>query len=163
MINADCRRRKAWFVSVNSVSSPGDVVFAPDARAARAQVINGIRDAWDISFREALSLVRGARRWPERDVLLQHPHPLARMLPQSILHCVCHAYGGAGLKAGYRDHFYTSADDAEMKAALYHGLFVVVRTDKGRHGQPNMRMYALTDLGRNVAAGAVKTYPRCWE
>ncbi len=152
------RIRKAYSVSVEGLSPIA--VFAPDGAKARAQVISSIRDAWGCSFREALDFVGGARRWSPFDVVLPPRHPLAASLNPKILHCVVHAYGGTGLRAGYRDHFYAGADDWVMRAALYHCLFRVLRIDKGRDGRTDMIMYELTDFGRNVARGEVQTYPR---
>jgi hypothetical protein len=153
------RIRKAWRVAVQGCS-PDSVVYAPTAAKARAQVIDSVRDAWGCSFKQALSYVRACQRAPERDIELPEQHPLAPQLSAGVLHCVVHAYGGTGLRAGYRDHFYADAGDWQMQAALYHGLFRVYRRDKGRNGQPDMVMYELTDLGRNVARGEAQTYPR---
>ncbi|SEG28985.1 hypothetical protein SAMN04488115_104154 [Bosea lathyri] len=100
------------------------------------------------------------RRAPEDDIHLPEPHSLRPHLSDGILHCVTHAYGGTGLRAGYRDHFYAADTDPEMKAALYHGLFAIHRRERGRHGGPDMIMYELTALGRNVARGEAETYPR---
>ncbi|MFC5423010.1 hypothetical protein ACFPOB_26020 [Bosea eneae] len=152
------RIRKAWRVTVDGCES-SPVVFAPTAARARAEVIADVRDAWGCSFKKALAYIRACHRAPERDVELPERHPLAPQLSDGVLHCVVHAYGGTGLKAGYRDHFYADADDWQMQAALYHCLFRVYRRDKGRHGQPDMIMYELTDLGRNVARGEAQTYP----
>ena len=153
------RTRKARMVYVRGISELPPT-FAPTASIARAQVIATIRDAWGISFGEALSVVGRVLRWPMFDVRLPERHPLAPLLHREILHCVTHAYGGTGYKAGYRDHFYTDADDWALQAGMYHGLFRPYRRDKGRNGAPDMVMYALTDLGKNVAAGEVQTYPR---
>lgn len=135
------------------------IVYAPNASKARAEVINNVRDAWGCSFREALEEVGSVTRAPWRDVHLPDRHPLASQLGYKVLHCVVHAYGGKGLKAGYRDHFYASASDPVMQAALYHGLFEVLRRDKGRDGRSDMVMYQLTAFGKNVARGEVVTYP----
>ncbi len=153
------RLRKAWSVGVRGLDSPS-IVYAPTASKARSHVIGDISDAWQLRWRDALRQVEHVRRAPSHDVMLPAPHPLAPQLDPGILHCVVHAYGGTGLKAGYRDHFYTSADDWQMRAALYHGLFRVYRRDSGQHGRPDQIMYELTALGRNVARGEAETYPR---
>ncbi len=160
-IHQESRIRKAYSVTVRRHNGNHHYceVYAPNASKARAQVISMVRDAWDCSFRDALQTVGCVARLPDRDVALPHRHPLAGSLSHKILHCVVHAYGGLGLKAGYRDHFYTSANDWVMRAALYHCLFHVLRVDKGRDGRPDMIMYELTDLGRNVAHGEQPTYP----
>ncbi len=155
------RTRKAWHVESLSHAS-GHYVYAPDASKARAQVISTLRDAWGCSFRGALVETRRVRRAPYKDIVLPPRHPLASSLSEKVLHCVVHANGGKGERAGYRDHFYASVDNWVMRAALWHGLFSEHRRDKGQPGQPDMIMYQLTDLGRNVAMGEVKTYPACW-
>lgn len=156
------RVRKAYGVITRSHNAP-IIVHAPSASKARAQVISDVQSAWGCSFKEALQEVRSVMREPHRDVVLPPRHPLAEALSPEVLHDVCHAYGGKGEKAGYRDHFYASENDWVMRAALWHCLFRVARRDKGRNGQPDMVMYQLTDFGRNVALGEVATYPRCWE
>lgn len=158
-MTASVRIRKAWrFTLKGRAEQP--VHFAPTASVARAEMISGIRDAWSCSWRQALGEIISCYRAPEQDVTLPPRHPLAPILDPRILHCVVHAYGGTGLRAGYRDHFYTSADDWELQAALYHGLFSVHRRDPGRCGKPDQIMYELTMLGRNVARGEAETYPR---
>lgn len=154
------RIRKAYAVRIVGYDYPYEI-YAPNGSKARARVIANLRDAWGWTFREALRNVAGAYRHSYRDVHLPPRHPLATTLSKRVLDCVVHAYGGTGLRAGYRDYFYAGADDWVMQAALYHGLFRVYRVDKGRDGRPDMIMYELTDLGRNVAAGEVKTYPEC--
>lgn len=153
------RLRKAWRVAVRG---HGDrtIYYAPNASRARAKAIDDLSSAWGINWGEALAEIRSCRRAPESDVRLPPRHPLAASLNPEILHCVVHAYGGKGFKAGYRDYFYTSDDDWHLKAALYHGLFSIYRRDPGRNGQPDSISYELTPLGKNVARGEVETYPR---
>ncbi|WP_420104106.1 hypothetical protein [Bosea sp. (in: a-proteobacteria)] len=153
------RIRKAWSVSVRSLTAPS-TYYGATASSARGQAIDSLRDAWSLSWREALREIASCRRNPAHDVELPNRHPLAPHLHPGILHCVVHAYGGTGLNAGYRDHFYTSADDWQMKAALYHGLFRIHRREPRRHGKADGVMYELTQLGKNVARGEAETYPR---
>ncbi len=153
------RVRKAWSVGVRGLDST-IIEYAPTVSKARSHAIAGLSDAWQLRWRDALRQIEHVRRAPSFDVKLPEPHPLAPLLDPGILHCVVHAYGGTGLKAGYRDHFYTCADDWQMQAALYHGLFRVYRRDAGRNGRPDQIMYELTALGRNVARGEAETYPR---
>ena len=127
----EARIRKAYLVSTRS-HRDGTVVYAPNGRKARAQVILDVQSAWGCSFREALTEVGSVHRWPARDVVLPPRHPLAPALSEQVLHCVVHAHGGRGIKAGYRDHYYAGANDWVMRAALWHGLFRVVRRDKSR-------------------------------
>jgi len=148
------RTRKAW--SVKFKGYPATTCYAPSASVARAQAIDDVRDAWGCTWGEALQEVERISRAPECDVTLPDRHPLAAQLVPEILHCVVHAYGGKSLKSGYRDHYYTTINDWCLRAALYHGLFKACR----RNGAPDYIMYVLTDLGKNVAAGEVDTYPR---
>lgn len=156
------RVRKAYSLAMRGYEREPSTIYAPSAAKAKAEFYSGVSDAWDISWRVFLRELAWCRRSPERDMALPEPHPLARSLDPSILHCVVHAHGGKGLKAGYRDHFYASDDDWEMKAAFYHGLFEIHRKDKGRGGRCDMVMYQLTAMGKNVAAGEAETYPRFW-
>lgn len=151
------RIRRAYDVICRSANSPV-LVYAPAASIARAEVIRDLRAAWGCSFAEALREVVRVSRRADRDVVLPPRHPLAGMLPPKILHNVVHAFGGRGIRAGYRDHFYASSRDWTMRAALYHGLFEVARRDTcGSCG--SMLLYVLTDLGRDVARGEQPTYP----
>lgn len=155
----ESRTRKAWSVSVKGLSDR-EVLYAPTASRARAQAVARLRDAWDIKWRTALGFIESVRRAPEADRRLPCRHPLTASLHPEILHCVVHAYGGTGLNAGWRDHFYTSEDDWELKAGLYHGLFRIHHRDRGQNGEVDRLMYELTDLGKNVARGEAETYPR---
>lgn len=156
------RLRKAYNLAMKGYEREPSIVYAPNASKAKAVFYSNVSGAWDIGWREFLRDLAWCRREPSRDQHLPDRHPLTGSLDPSILHCVVHAYGGKGLKAGYRDHFYTSADDWRLRAALYHGLFRVYRIDPGRQGRPDQIMYELTALGRNVAAGECETYPRPW-
>ncbi|MFC5391664.1 hypothetical protein [Bosea vestrisii] len=153
------RIRKAWEIVLRYREADTFIAFQPSASKARAEVIDRLRDSYGCSWKQALAAIESCTRAPEHDVRLPDRHPLAPQLSAKVLHCVVHAYGGTGLRAGYRDHFYTSADDWELQAALFHCLFRVQRREKGRGGQPDMIMYELTALGRNVARGEAETYP----
>ena len=155
------RTRKAYRVNTKSHRGMGIIVHAPNASKARAKVVSDLQSAWECSFKDALMEVGTVHRSPMNDIILPARHPLATTLSEKVLHCVTHAYGGSGEKAGYRDHFYANEHDWVMRAALYHCLFSVFRRDKGRDGRSDMLMYQLTDLGRNVALGEVATYPEC--
>lgn len=153
------RIRKAWRIAYRGISSQS-IVYAWSISQARAQTIRNIRDVSDRTFKEALSEIRYCHRAPESDIILPARHKLADHLDPEVLHCIVHAYGGTGLKAGYRDHFYTHDGDPMPKAAYYHGLFAMHRAPRNFSGSRDMVSYTLTDLGRNVAAGEVETYPR---
>lgn len=156
------RIRKAWQATVHAFNGYHiDYVYAPTRSKAMGQVYRNFSDAWDdFTFKDALKhtrLVRAA--W--RDEVIPDRHPLTPQLHPDILHCVVHAYGGKGLKAGYRDHFYTDARDWRLRCAFYHGLFDRYRVDPRRAGgDRDMVMYELTTLGKNVARGEAEVYPR---
>lgn len=151
------RVRKAYQVTIRGFDGP-KIVYAPTHSKACASAFRDLRDVWDISFRDFLKQSK-VRRAPWSDVTLPDRHPLAPQLDAEILHCVVHAYGGTGLKAGYRDHFYTSESEWRMKAAYYHSLFERYRVDKRYAGGPDMVMYSLTTLGRNGDRGEAEHYP----
>ena len=160
--NSATRRRMAWAVRTTS-HEPRDghsIYYAPTRAKARAKVISDIRDAWHCTFMEAATNITSIRRAPESDVPLPPRHPLAEQIGDKLLHLVVHAYGGKSLRAGYRDHFYTHSDDAELVELTRLGLF-----EKGREmptrasgGRPHA-YFLLTDLGKLVAAGEQPEYP----
>lgn len=157
------RRRMAWAVltRAHAACDGPSIYYAPTRAKARAQVIADIRDAWDCGWMDAAKTIRSLRRAPERDVVLPPRHELADRIGEKLLGLVVHAYGGKSLRAGYRDHFYTRADDADLLALTSLGLF-----QKGRQypasasgGEP-YAYFVLTDLGKRVAAGEQPEYPR---
>lgn len=151
------RIRKAWLATVEGTlgSSP---IYAPHRSRAMSELYYQLGDVFGWTFKEVLAKAR-VHRAPWLDQTLKARHPLTDHLTPEILHCVVHAYGGTGLKAGYRDHFYTSDQDPVMKAAYYHGLFTMYRVDKRLACDRVSIMYELTDLGKNVAAGEAQHYP----
>lgn len=153
------RIRKAWKVKIDGLDNL-ICEYAPTRSKARAICISRMVEYNGVIWQSALESIESCTRWPGRDVILPGRHPLAEALDPKILHCIAHAYGGTGYEAGYRDHYYTGAEYWPMCAGLYHGLFEISHIDKARSGSPEMRSYILTDLGRNVAAGEVQTYPR---
>ena len=150
------RIRKAWRVALRGYDDT-DVVYAETGAKAVYDLYVSCETSQ--SFGE---FVRRAsvRREPARDVALPDRHPLAPGLPAKVLHCVVHAFGGTGLKAGYREHFFTDIRDPMPKAAYYHGLFEMHRVPEWYAGGRQMVSYILTELGRNVARGEAETYPR---
>lgn len=155
------RIRKCWQVTFHAFGDyHPDYVFAPTRSKAMGETYRNLSDAWsDLTFKDLLKYTT-VKRAEWRDEVLPERHPLASQISGEILHCVTHAYGGTGLKAGYRDHFYTSNNDWAPKAAYYHGLFERYRVDKRMAGSDRMVMYELTTLGKNVARGEAETYPR---
>jgi hypothetical protein len=152
------RIRKAYWIKLYDYDER-EVIYGPTPAKAKGQLFYQLSDVWSCTFRQFLGMIESCRRAPECDVHLPDRHPLASQLDLRLIHAVTHACGGTGLKAGYRDHFYTSDDDWVLKAAYYHGLFDRYRADRGRAGRSDMVMYELTTLGKNVARGEVETYP----
>ena len=150
------RIRKAWRIAIHGIDET-TTVYAETAAKARSWLYRQLD--WDWSFKEFLGSITLARS-PSSDIVLPDRHPLAHQLGAEVLHCVVHAFGGTGLKAGYRDHFYTSDRDPMPKAAYYHGLFEMHRVPRSYSGSKDWVSYILTDLGRNVARGEAETYPR---
>lgn len=151
------RIRKAWTVTSDYWDCHSVTAYA----ATRAKALYGIyvESECQLTFGQFLRRARITRE-PARDIALPDRHPLAHQLSAEVLHCVVHAYGGTGLKAGYRDHFYTHDRDPMPKAAYYHGLFEMHRVPRSYAGSRDMVSYILTDLGRSVARGEAETYPR---
>lgn len=148
------RIRKAWLIQHDDFDA---TVWAETASKATYQLY--VQMEYQEGFRRFLERTI-TRRHPDRDIVLPPRHPLAAQLNPELLHCVVHAFGGTGLKAGYREHFYTSDRDPMPKAAYYHGLFEMHRVPRSYAGTRDMVSYTLTDLGKNVARGEAETYPR---
>ena len=148
------RLRKAWRIQHDEWDA---VAYAETGSKALYELF--VQSEMSCSFGAFLREVRVSRELA-RDILLPDRHPLAAHLAPRILSCITHAYGGTGLKAGYRDHYYTSDRDPMPKAAYYHGLLDMCRVPRGYAGSDDMVSYRLTDLGKNVARGEAETYPR---
>jgi hypothetical protein len=150
------RIRKAWRITIRGYDDPA-IVHAETRAKAVYDLYAQMETDWPFGdFLRRVSAVREA----QRDLRLPPRHPLAATLSAKILYCISHAYGGTGAKAGYRDHYYTHDNDPMPKAAYYHGLFEMHRVPRSFAGDRESVLYILTDLGRNVAAGEVETYPR---
>ena len=154
---ADARIRKAWIATSDYWDDAKITVYA-DKRAKALYQLYCDSDC-SLTFGQYLKRVH-IWRDVNRDIVLPARHPLAVQINAKVLHCVVHAFGGTGLKAGYRDHFYTHQNDPMPKAAYYHGLFEMCRVPRSYAGSDNMVSYRLTDLGKNVARGEAETYPR---
>lgn len=150
------RIRKSWRVSSRHWDDEATVYAETASKALYQLYVDADSSA---TFAEFMKRVR-VRRDAASDIILPARHPLAAHLGPKVLHCIVHAYGGTGQKAGYRDHYYTCDRDPMPKAAYYHGLFEMHRAPAWYAGNRTMVSYILTDLGRNVARGEAETYPR---
>lgn len=155
------RRRKAWTLQVRGLDG-SDIVFARTASAARAVVARSLMDAWDISFGEAVRTIR-VRRAAGADVILPARHPVADDLSDRERHCLLHAYGGTGLKAGYRDHFFTDEGNPDLVRLVERGLMDGPHCDVAwaRSADFGCRdaYFYLNDMGRQVCLSLQPTYP----
>lgn len=162
MPDAPHRVRLAWAIRTTShgISDAPDIRFAPTRGKARASIISDMRDAWNCDWIDAAKEITSIRRAHERDIILPRRHHLARILKPEVLDIVVHAYGGRGVKAGYRDYFFTSNDDPDLRALVDAGLFRIGQTyPRERNPDQAMTYFHLTDLGRLVAAGEQPAYP----
>lgn len=150
------RIRKAWRIELDRYGDAATVYAETKAKALYGLYLDMDTD-W--RFGQFLKLVRVSRD-PARDIRLPARHPLAPQLAPKILSCVVHAFGGTGLKAGYRDYYFTHDRDPMPKSAYYHGLFDMCRVPEWYEGSCDMVSYRLTALGKNVARGEAETYPR---
>jgi hypothetical protein len=152
-MTAPVRIRKAWRIQHDDY----DATVYGETRSKATYLLYSQTEQHEsfAAFLRSISVSRDEGR----DVHLPARHPLAATLDSRILSNVVHAFGGTGLKAGYRDHFYTSDQNLMMKAAYYHGLFRMFRVPQSFAGSRDMISYTLTDLGKNVARGEAETYP----
>ncbi|MCP4564018.1 MAG: hypothetical protein GY873_30340 [Bosea sp.] len=149
------RIRKAWRLTSEHWDDSATAYAETGSKALYRLYVEADSSA---TFAQFLKRVR-VRRDAGRDIILPDRHPLAEQLSREVLSCVVHAYGGRGLKAGNRDHFFTSERSPAPKAAYYHGLFEMHRAPEWYAGSKDMISYRLTDLGQNVARGEAETYP----
>lgn len=144
------RLRKAWEVRVKGYDEPG-IYYAATAGKARMQAwysIDTIGRVVDITVRRA--------RW--RDVELPDRDPTADQLSDKAMHCLLHAFGadqGDPTKAGYRDYFYTVADDPPLVELSQLGLM----SPNYRHSSSEGEIYFhMTAAGKRVALSLVPEY-----
>lgn len=161
MPDAPTRIRLAWAVRTTSheAHDASSIYFAPSRAKARALCISDIQDAWSCTWLEAAEDITSIRRAPDRDVTLPPRQALAEQIGEKLLHIVVHAYGGKSLKAGYRDYFFTHADDADLLQLTSLGLFTKGETLPSRSHGAGMAYFTLTEMGRTVAAGEQPEYP----
>ncbi|MFZ2869639.1 hypothetical protein [Zavarzinia sp.] len=155
------RRRKAWTVQVLGLDG-SDIVFARTASAARAVKARSLQDAWDISFRGAVRMI-SVRRAAGADVILPARHPVVEDLSDRERHCLLHAFGGVGLKAGYRDHFFTSEGNPDLVRLVERGLMDgphchIAWSRPADFGCRHAYFY-LNEMGRQVCLSLQPTYP----
>lgn len=161
MPDAPLRIRLAWAIRTTSheVRDSSSIYFAPTRAKARALIISAIQDSWGCTWIRAAAGITSIRRAPEKDVQLPPRHALAEQIGDKLLQIVVHAYGGKSLKAGYRDHFFTNTNDADLLTLTEAGLFSKGREHPAASRDEPMAYFILTDLGRLIAAGEQAEYP----
>ncbi|MGO4338974.1 hypothetical protein AB4037_29070 [Labrys sp. KB_33_2] len=152
------RIRKAYTYQMLDDCQRKGPIYAPDTVSARSQLYSRLADCWSITFRGFLGLGISYAREPAWDVALPDRHPLASELSQHDLSVISHAYGGTGPKAGWRDHFFTAADDQQLCRLADAGLFERDPLLDGGIHPSGSAYFILTDLGRAVAAGEQSLY-----
>mgnify|MGYP003502879251 FL=1 len=155
------RTRKTWFWVLDERSG---TIYAPTASMARGELYSDVSSAWGSTFKEFLMIHQPSiRRAPSHDVTLPERHPTALEISKEQLHIVVHAFGGDGPDAGYRDHFYTDADDANLHSLTNKGLFKVGRAFPAGTECGARAYFHLTKAGKQVALGEQRLYPRHME
>lgn len=152
------RIRKAYSYQMPDDCQSTGPIYAPDAVSARSQLYSRLADCWSMTFRGFLELGISYAREPAWDIALPDRHPLASELSQDDLSVITHAYGGTGPKAGWRDHFFTAADDQQLTRLADAGLFERGPVLDGSVHPSGSAYFILTDLGRAVAAGEQALY-----
>lgn len=154
------RLRKAWTVRVRGLDS-SNIAFARNASAARASMARSLQDAWDISFVEAVRAI-SVHRAEGADIILPVRHPVADDLSDREIHCLLHAYGGVGLKAGYRDYFFGSEGNPDLVRLVERGLMsgphYASWSRSSDFGRRDAYFY-LNEMGRQVCLSLQPTYP----
>lgn len=159
------RLRKAWQVwaTWQDPWTRTDVTYAPTASRAKALVWSQMMDC---SYEGNVWAQLRARRWPERDILLPDLHPSAEPLSAKERHIISHAYGSSGRSEGYRSHFVTHPGDLELlRLAWVEGMFdgpFAMRGSRERalDGTPDLVVFTLSNLGKEVARSLLPTYHR---
>lgn len=152
------RIRKAYHYRADLDHTCTGTIYAPSAAAARSDLYRRLADCWSLTFREFLEMRIFWTRRPSEDITLPDRHPLTADLAPDDLHVVTHAFGGTWPKAGWRDHFFTSADDPQLTRLTALGLFVRGPILDSRIYPSGSAYFTLTSLGRAVAAGEQALY-----
>lgn len=144
------RTRKAWTVRV--AWWDGDyscTLYGPSASKVRSKVH---RDVDGVTFADIT-----VRRCQEHDITLPVPDEIALGLTPKERHALLHAHGstcGDVMKAGFRDYFYTSANDPVLCSLAEKGL--MRRTGKG-WGDESV-YFVTTDAGKHCANSLTPEY-----
>ncbi|MBO1362061.1 hypothetical protein J2D73_19965 [Acetobacter sacchari] len=145
------RIRKAWRVSVEDYDVDS-CYFAPNAGKARMA-------CWRQMDRERGMIIHiKARRWREKDQELPERNPIADTLSEKETSSILHAFGFNEYepwRSGYRDHYFTSANNETMLSLVEKGL---MHSGKPPCWKDTNVYFHLTDLGKNVALSLVPEY-----
>lgn len=151
------RIRKAWETKVSGFDGM-DIVYAETRSRARYLKLLEIRDCFDdVTFRDI-----GVRRAVYADRELPERHWLADQLTPRQQGVLLHAYGADSRRPGYRDHFCTAPGNVELlRLSWEFGLFNGPHGERGygETGAWSGAFFYLTELGRQVAASMLPTYP----
>jgi len=144
------RLRKAWCVLVEGYDGE-EIEYGPNAGKVRARV----RRMFDrkVSFADIT-----VRREKSKDVRLPIPDEVALGLTDNERDALLHAHGatcGNVLKAGYRDHFYTSRDDETLCSLERKGL---MRVPQEPSLDDRYVYFLTTDAGKRVADSLTPEY-----
>lgn len=144
------RIRKAWTVRVAWWDEDDScTLYGPSASKVRSKVQ---RDVDGVTFADIT-----VRRCKERDITLPVPDEIALGLTPKERHALLHAHGstcGDVMKAGFRDYFYTSANDPVLCSLVEKGL--MRRTGKG-WGDESV-YFVTTDAGKHCANSLTPEY-----
>ncbi|MCW4590420.1 hypothetical protein NO263_07495 [Gluconacetobacter entanii] len=147
--NTPDRLRKAWAVFVKGYDG-FEIYYAPTAGKARMQAYYSCESARVIDIK--------VRRYKEADQFLPARHPIANTMTSQETHCLLHAFGatcGDPSKAGYRDYFYTSRNDADLCGLTRKGL---MRPNEKCASNDGSVYFIMTPLGREVALSLTPLY-----
>lgn len=147
------RIRKAWLVNVRGYDE-SSITFARDAGKARIDVWRRVVDT-NSSVRVPDVKVR---RHSEADERYPARSPVIDTLTQKELDALLHAFGVRSdtSRFGYRDHYFTDANDPVLVGLTVKGLMRPLPA--GKHDNGNV-YFIMTMEGRSAALSVVPLHP----
>jgi len=142
------RIRKAWTVRVAWWDEEG-TMYGPSASKVRSKVH---RDVDGVTFVDIT-----VRRCKAKDISLPSPDEVALGLTAKERHALLHAHGstcGDVMKAGFRDYFYTGANNPVLCSLVEKGL--MRRSDRG--WEDGSIYFFTTDAGKHCANSLTPEY-----